>query len=123
MDVDWLKSALVCESCEIRPSLDPVAIRDKDLPDICLRMHLILDTIEFARCEGRLIDRNVFDPIDTLYSDLTHERIACLSDWRECIVRFGDYYDLDGIETIEISPRALSEHVAMSTELNVKLPR
>ena len=53
MKIDWLTSKLVCEGRVIRPPMNPNKLTSDDLPDICLRMHVILDTIEFTRCEAR----------------------------------------------------------------------
>lgn len=72
-------------------------------------MNLILDTIEFARCEGRLINPDIFDPIDTMVSELRHGRNSQLWDWEETITRFADYYGLDGSEPIEIAQRSIED--------------
>ncbi|MBM4077071.1 MAG: hypothetical protein FJ267_15685 [Planctomycetes bacterium] len=56
MGLNWLSSDLVCEGLTIRPSLSSLQVSDDCLPDVCLRMHMILDTIEFPRCEGRLMN-------------------------------------------------------------------
>lgn len=120
MSLEWLNSAVVCGGRVIRPALDPIAVRSEDLPDICVRMHLILDSIEFARCEGRLINRDIFEPIDTLYSDLLHKEYNSIEDWRDCIGRFGDYYELDGAGPIEVTSRTLEELGPMFGELKVE---
>src|SRR5437870_1908869 len=79
-DVTWLRAPLICDGQTVRPGLLPNALSDNDLPDICVRMHLILDTIEFERCEGRLINLDIFEPIDTLESDLRHRDANHLAD-------------------------------------------
>ncbi|PQO33790.1 hypothetical protein C5Y97_16310 [Blastopirellula marina] len=104
----------------IRPALDPFQLTDEDLPDICLRMHLILDSIEFTRCEGRLIYRDIFDPIDTLYSDLLRKETNRLDDWRENIEKFGDYYELSRMTKIEVSQRAVTALAYMFERLRIK---
>lgn len=107
MGHEWLKSPLICNGRVVRPALSPDALSDSDLPDICLRMHLVLDTIEFARCEGRLINMDIFDPIDTLECELRHSQDNHLSDWLDTIARFADYYQLDGSTPIEITQHAI----------------
>lgn len=121
MKNDWLAASLLCEGRVIRPALTPSELTSEDLPDICLRMHLILDSIEFTRCEGRLINFDVFDPIDTLYSDLLHKDTNHLGDWMGCIERFGDYYELSGRDVIEVSPRAVRNQSHMFEQLRIEL--
>jgi len=120
MSCDWLASSLTCEGRMIRPALNPTNLTDEDLPDICLRMHLILDSIEFTRCEGRLINLEVFEPIDTLYSDLLHKDTNGLIEWMHCIERFGDYYELSGKNAIEVSSRAVSNQSHMFEQLRIE---
>jgi hypothetical protein len=114
MALGWLKSPLVCEGRIVRPGLLPESISDADLPDICLRMHLVLDTIEFERCEGRQINLNIFDPIDSMESQLRHGQDNHLCDWQETITRFANYYKLDGSNPIRITLRAIDgcSHIA-----------
>ena len=100
--------------------MNPSELASEDLPEICLRMHLILDTIEFTRCEGRLIIPDIFEPIDTLYSDLLHKDVNCLSDWQDSILRFGDYYELAGKQTIEVSARAVTKHSHLFDQLKIE---
>jgi hypothetical protein len=120
MKTDWLASSLVCEGRVIRPSMDPGKLVSDDLADICLRMHLILDTIEFGRCEGRLINLDVFEAIDTLFSNLLYKDTNHLRDWQDCIERFGDYYQLAGKRTIEVSARAVTHHFHMFDQLRIE---
>jgi hypothetical protein len=77
-------------------------------------MHLVLDTIEFACMEGRMINAEVFDAIDRMESKLRHGQVNHLSDWRETITRFADYYRLDGSSPITITQHAIDgcEHIA-----------
>lgn len=110
----------MCEGRVIRPPMNPSKLTSEDLPDICLRMHLILDTIEFTRCEGRLINLDIFEPIDRLYSDLLHKDTNCLSDWQQYIERFGDYYELAGKPTLAVSPRAVMRLAHMVDQLKVE---
>lgn len=112
---------MVSEGRVIRPALNPSQLTSEDLPDICLRMHLILDSIEFTRCEGRLINLDIFQPIETLYSDLLHKHTIELSDWKDCIERFGDYYELAGRDVIEVSPRSVRNQSPMFEQLRVEL--
>ena len=121
MKIDWLAAGLVSEGRVIRPALTPSKLTSKDLPDICLRMHLILDSIEFTRCEGRLMNLDVFEPIDTLYSDLQHKATNHLGDWMDCIERFGEYYELSARDVIEVSPRAVRNQSRMFEQLRIEL--
>lgn len=70
-------------------------------------MHVILDTIEFARCEGRLINLDVFNPICTLESDLQFKIENRLSDWLGAVRRFAEYDELDGSQPIAVDRRSL----------------
>lgn len=121
MKIDWLAASLVSEGRVIRPALNLSNLTSEDLPEICLRMHLILDSIEFTRCEGRLINLDVFEPIDTLYSDLLHKDTNELSDWKDFIERFGDYYELSGRDVIEVSPRAVRNQSHIFKHLRIEL--
>ena len=109
MRIDWLKSPLICAGEEICEPLCPDSLSDSDLKDICFRMHLILDSIEFIRCEGRLLPRDIFDAIDTLESRLQFNTDNHLKDWIEWIEKFGAYYDLDGKTPIIIDSRSYEE--------------
>jgi len=84
-------------------------------------MHLILDTIEFPRCEGRLINRDIFVSIDIMDSDIQHNKDVQLSDWQDTIEQFGEYYQLDGNIPIEILQRSLDEMAYMANNFNVPL--
>jgi len=121
MALNWLQSEIHCEGQRIRPPLDPTMVKSRDLRDICLRMHLILDSIEFTRCEGRLISLDIFDSIDQMHSDLLRKDTIPLSDWRDCIERFGDYYGLNGSQPIEVSPRSVKEIATMAQQLGIEL--
>jgi hypothetical protein len=120
-ELEWLRAPLVCEGRTIRPSLSPDVLSDNDLPDICLRMHLILDTIEFERCEGRLINTDIFDPIDTLESDLQHREDNRLVDWCDTIRRFGEHYHLAGDQPIQVASRAIDGIRWMAQKFNIRL--
>jgi hypothetical protein len=115
MGLNWLRSPLLMDGNVIRGPLDPNSIAYHDLPDICYRMHLILDEIEFKRCEGRLIPSDIFDAMDTLGCDLVHhpDRVS-LKIYAGLIARFGTYYGLDGKQPIEISRRAFDSQPALS---------
>jgi hypothetical protein len=122
MEYNWLASTVFCVGQVIRPPLNLDNLSDKDLSDICLRMHLILDSIEFTRCEGRLINLDIFDPIDTLYSDLLHKEINRLCDWKNCIIKFGEYYNLDGKRSVEVSSRTVNHYLNMFDQLRIERP-
>jgi hypothetical protein len=123
MSLDWLRARIVCEGRSVRPPLSLQNLSDADLPDICLRMGMILDSIEFPRCEGRLINLEIFNPIDTLESDLQHREENHLVDWLHAIRRFGEYYSLDGNEPITVSSQALDTARSLADRLGVQLPQ
>jgi hypothetical protein len=76
--MEWLGRPLVCDGAVVAGLLDPARLGDSDLRDICLRMHVILETVEMPRCEGWLIPRDLFDAIDTLRRRLG--RVTCRKD-------------------------------------------
>ncbi len=104
--MNWIRSEVVCQGGTVAAPLEPEAITNADLNDICHRMFVIMETIEFPRCEGRLLPADIFDAIDSLYDNLTFKPETDLQDWVQWIERFGDYYDLDGTRPIEVSPRS-----------------
>lgn len=121
MELDWLKLSLVSGEQVIRPGLSVNEISASDLPDICLRMHMILEEIEFSRCEGRMINLDIFDPIDTMESDLRHGKNHRLSDWLETIEKFGDYYNLDRYTSINIRQRAIDSCAGIAKHHGISL--
>lgn len=110
--MQWLTRPLKCGRKTVAVPLDPAALTDADLRDICLRMHVILETIEMPRCEGRLMPAKLFDQIDTLESMVLHghpspdghRRPPCLAEWLNVIREFGEYYSLDGDGPISVTP-------------------
>src|SRR5262245_44776598 len=68
--VVWVSRPVVCGFLGpvLFEGLNPERLSDSDLPDLCLRMHVILETIERLRCEGRLLPGKLFDEMDTLAS-------------------------------------------------------
>lgn len=73
-------------------------------------MHVILDTIENPRCEGRLMPVNLFYDIDTLegmvlYAQVSpygHSSPPILDEWSSVIQDFGAYYHLYGTGPINV---------------------
>jgi hypothetical protein len=106
LDMDWLARPLVCDGQVVLPGLDPRRITDADLKDICLRMFVVLCTIEMPICEGRHLPRDLFDQIDWLDSMVVygHDGPARLSDWADLITEFGEHYRLDGEGPIPVNP-------------------
>lgn len=96
--MEWLARPLICDNRQVEPPLDPAHLCDADLCSICLRMHVILETIEIPRCEGRHIPIPLFDDIDTLESMVLHgvPRRPQLNEWASVIREFGEYYSLHG---------------------------
>jgi hypothetical protein len=113
--MEWLRRPLVCEGREVAEPLEPALLTDEDLWDICLRMHVILDTIEMPRCEGRLIPEALFHAIDDLES-LVHGHPSSsaprLAEWESVICEFGQYYVLAGEGPIIVDPAIYRENCA-----------
>jgi hypothetical protein len=115
--LEWLQVPLVCEGKIVRPALSLDDLSDADLPDICFRMNVILDAIEFNFCEGRWINLEVYDPISDMEEALRRYQPKDTFDhWHSAIARFADFYSnwLDGTTAIEVTPRALKDckHIA-----------
>jgi hypothetical protein len=109
LQMSWLSRPLTCDGTTVLGPLDPARLNDGDLKDICLRMHVILDTIEMPRCEGRLLPRDLFDRMDTLESLLHHGPRPRLSDWSGLVAEFGEYYGLEGTGAIPVDPAGFHE--------------
>lgn len=109
MSNGWVKSPLYVDTRLVAAPLDPNALTDNDLPELCFRMHVIMDSIEFSRAEGRLLPRDLFDAIDTLESDLRHKGSNSLRQWSDWIIKFGDYYELDGSGPIRLRPESFAD--------------
>lgn len=122
--LEWLQLPVVCDGQVVRPALSLDSLSDADLPDICLRMHVILDTIEFGYCEGRLINLDVYDPICDMEDSLEcHRPKDTLDQWHSAIARFADFYSawLEGITAIEVTPLALNNCKHTAERLNISL--
>lgn len=104
----WIEVPVVCNGRVLRPVLAVESVTDKDLADLCIRMNLILDSIEYERCEGRLINLDIFDPVTSLLDELRSDRDVQLKDWIETINTFGEYYQLESMNVIEVTPRAVA---------------
>jgi hypothetical protein len=115
--MEWLGRSLVCDGAVVARPLDPTRLGDSDLREICLRMHVILETIEMPQCEGRLIPCDLFDAIDTLESMVLHghpspsghSRPPRLAEWAGVIRAFGAYYCLAGCGPIAVDPAIYRE--------------
>ncbi len=104
----WIEVPVVCNGRVLRPVLAVESVTDKDLADFCIRMNLILDSIEYERCEGRLINLDIFDPVTSLLDELRSDRDVQLKDWIGTINTFGEYYQLESMNVIEVAPRAVA---------------
>ncbi|MFI4847720.1 MAG: hypothetical protein ACIAZJ_01360 [Gimesia chilikensis] len=104
----WIEAMVTCNGRVLRPALRVDLVSDSDLPDLCIRMNLILDSIEYERCEGRLINLDIFDPVTSLLDELRSDREVQLKDWIETINTFGEYYQLESMNVIEVTPRAVA---------------
>ncbi|MEM7011169.1 MAG: hypothetical protein AAF585_06765 [Verrucomicrobiota bacterium] len=82
--------------------MNPKLLSDADLTEICFRMHVIFDDVDYA--EGRWIPLEIFEPIDTLRSAVRHRpNETKLADWTELISDFGSHYDLNAVKEIQVS--------------------
>lgn len=111
----WIEVPVVCNGRVLRPVLAVESVTDKDLADLCIRMNLILDSIEYERCEGRLINLDIFDPVTSLLDELRSDRDVQLKDWIETINTFGEYYQLESMNVIAVTPRAVA-NIEMDAE-------
>lgn len=118
----WLAIPVTCEGKVICPPLDLRKLSDADLPSICLRMHLIHDTIEFAHCEGRWMNLEIFGALESLYDAVRFREPSQLADWVQWIERLDERYGLDDKSTIEITRLAIVENASMFAELNFPYP-
>jgi hypothetical protein len=83
-------------------------------------MHVILETIERPRCEGRLMPGELFDAIDTLESMVLygrpspsgHSGLPRLAEWWGVVREFGEYYRLAGGGPIGVDPAIYREFAA-----------
>jgi hypothetical protein len=113
-DTPWLVRPLSCEGRIVRPGLEGATLTVRTLPDICLRMIVILNTLETSRGAGRLVPVSLFERIDRLEDELRHRpRELRLADYASLIEAFGQHYELNGsLEPIEVDARAYSEEAA-----------
>lgn len=112
--VEWLARSLVCDGDVVAGPLDPSRLADSDLRNICLRMHVILETIEMPRCEGRLIPVALFDALDTLEGIVLHgnPRPPRLAEWSGVVHEFGEYYQLAGSGHITVDSASYHKRAA-----------
>jgi hypothetical protein len=109
-NLNWVRSPLTLNGEIIAEPLVPEDLSDSDLPRLCFWMHLICDTIEYGRCEGRLISMDIFDPLDNLMDIVRFQNDYTLSDWIPFMIKFGMHYGLDGATPINIAPEIASEN-------------
>lgn len=114
----WLESPIQCEGRIVRPPLNSSQLNDSELPEICVRMHLIFDSIEFERAEGRLMNVSIFDSIDSLHSDLVNR----LEDWKDSIAKFGEHYGLRPHIPIKVTSRAVQNIRRMADQFGIEIP-
>lgn len=96
----WLARPLACDGAVVLPGLDPTQLTSSDLRTICLRMSVILGTIENQICGGRQMPLDLFYDIDDLSGLVfTGHREADgrvrpprLGEWIDLIRRFGEHY-------------------------------
>lgn len=119
--IHWLKLPIHCAGRLIRSSMREEQIDDLALSEICLRMHLILDSIEYERAEGRLMNVSIFEAIDSLHSNLIQGQSLRLGDWRAMILHFGEYYRLNQFREIEITARSVENAGQMAHALGLKM--
>ena len=104
--MDWLARPLIADGVVVAEPLDRARLTDADLRTICMRMHVILETIEMPRCEGRLLPVKLFDAIDDLAGRVMHpgDHPPRLAEWAGVISEFGAYYGLTGAGPIPVDP-------------------
>jgi hypothetical protein len=108
--LSWVGRPLACDGRIVLDGRDTERLADADLLDICLRMQVILGTIEMPRCEGRLLPTDLFDRMDTLESHLFHgPGTPHLSEWEPLVREFGDHYGLDGDGPIAVDATIFRE--------------
>ncbi|WP_439629895.1 hypothetical protein [Gemmata sp.] len=98
--VQWLARPLACDGAVVLPGLDLARLRSSDLRTICLRMSVILGTIEDQIGGGRFMPLDLSYPIDDLSSLVFHGhrepdgrvRPPRLGEWVDLIRRFGEHY-------------------------------
>lgn len=117
----WIEIPIVCNGRVLRPVLAVERVTDDDLADLCVRMLLIHDSIEYEVCEGRMMNLDVFNPLDRLLGEFQARKHPRLSDWIETINSFGDYYGLESRNVIEVTSRAVANTEADANQLGVFL--
>jgi hypothetical protein len=102
--MSWLARPIACEDVIVLEALDAEHLSSTDLREICLRMDVILQTIEMSRCEGRLMPVEIFDRIEKLADLVLHGWRPPLTDWTGLICEFGEHYGLSGDGPIPVDP-------------------
>lgn len=121
LPIPWLRLPIHCNGRLIRPPMPHDQIDDVALFEICLRMHLIMDSVEYERAEGRLMNVSIFDSIDSLHDQLAHGRSPRLHDWHEMILHFGEYYQLNHDQQIDVTARSIESAVPCAKSLGLPL--
>jgi hypothetical protein len=117
--MEWITRTLMCDGAIIAGPLDTGSLEDSDLRDLCWRMHMIMQTIEMPRAEGRLMPMALFDAIDTLESMIRQHQPdpagrsspPRLGEWLDVIREFGEYYRLSGHGPVNVDSMAYSDAV------------
>ena len=125
LDLSWLATSITCGDVVVLDPLDPLdleCLSDAELPHICLRMHLILDSIEYTAFEGRMINVDVFDPMDRLASDLVHKARNSFGDSAAFISEFGHYYRLCNRESLPVTRHAMDGYRYMFDAFQIRFP-
>ena len=118
---NWLSSPIRCNGIPIFEPLAPSQINESTLPEICLRMSLILDSIEYERAEGRFMNLDVFEMIDSLCDDLLNHKRGRMDDCHSVIQKFGEHYQLTSSLPINVTVRAVDGIRRLADQLNVSI--
>jgi hypothetical protein len=118
-NVRWITRAVVCDGAVVFEPLDPARLSDADLADLCLRMLVIMSTIESPRAEGRWLPVELHDQIDTLWSMVCqghpgpsgYRNPPGLDDWMPLVEEFGAYYGLNESGRIRVDPQIYRDEV------------
>lgn len=101
----WLTRRIQCDGKVIAEPLSPSHLTVESIGDICDRMMVIMNHLEFQICEGRMLPVKLFDEIDGFPREphLSNAQ-ASLDRCIDLAVRFGDHYDLSGEAVIDLPP-------------------
>ncbi len=106
------------------PSLDPNYLTMADLASLCIRMHIIFDDMSPSEGDGRFMNAQLFQELDSLSSDLrfTKDEDFCVDEWLPLIDEFGRWFEINRFSTFHISPEELLSYKWMFDVHGVEYP-